>query len=102
MTKRFVTQGRRHPRFGGPGVAQRWAITKTQAQHLQRVERAKGGTATYLAIRRGFVGTARFKECQWIAGDPSASDECKCRHPVEDGKPYCSDHAAIAYRKTED
>lgn len=37
--------------------------------------------------------------CQWIAGDPSHDDSCKCRKPLFRG-PYCQAHDEIAHRKT--
>ena len=34
--------------------------------------------------------------CQWIIGDPTADDACKCGEPAMDG-PYCARHMAMAY-----
>ena len=33
--------------------------------------------------------------CQYIAGDPSADDACKCRRPAMPGSPYCEIHAEL-------
>jgi len=37
--------------------------------------------------------------CQWIPGEPSADDRCKCGEPTEDSKPYCycAKHLKAAY-----
>ena len=39
--------------------------------------------------------TAPVRACQYIAGNPSADDACKCRRPAMPGSPYCEVHAAI-------
>ena len=36
--------------------------------------------------------------CQYIEGEPSADDACKCNAPALRGRPYCLDHARKAYR----
>ncbi len=38
-----------------------------------------------------------FRECQWIAGEPSFDDACKCRRPTVEGFSYCADHNARAW-----
>lgn len=35
---------------------------------------------------------ARFAKCQWISGEPSASDSCKCLAPTDGVGPYCAEH----------
>ena len=41
--------------------------------------------------------------CQWISGEPSADDGCKCGAPVTDPlSPYCADHARRAVRPMAD
>lgn len=40
----------------------------------------------------------RFRTCQFIAGQPTADDACKCGRPVErnpEGWPYCAEHYAL-------
>ena len=45
----------------------------------------------------------RPKLCQWIAGEPTLDDSCKCRAPVmetepdERQSPYCAEHEARAH-----
>ncbi len=34
--------------------------------------------------------------CQWIEGEPSADDKCKCGAPAVEGRPYCPEHEARA------
>lgn len=38
------------------------------------------------------------RRCQWIEGDPSADEACKCGAPTQRGLPYCPRHAARAYQ----
>ncbi len=42
------------------------------------------------------------RPCQFIAGDPSADDACKCRRPAMPGSPYCEVHAEICREHEED
>lgn len=65
---------------------------------------AKGREEVFLPIMQGFGGPyPRPKLCQWIAGEPSANDSCKCRAPVmeagpdERPSPYCAEHEAWAH-----
>ncbi|SMF47650.1 GcrA cell cycle regulator [Azospirillum oryzae] len=48
-------------------------------------------------IRSGFAA-APAKTCQWIEGNPTPDDSCKCLAPSAPGVSYCPDHAARAYR----
>jgi GcrA cell cycle regulator len=34
--------------------------------------------------------------CQWIEGEPSRDDGCKCGQPIRPGSPYCAAHGARA------
>ena len=37
--------------------------------------------------------------CQWPYGDPRMDDFHFCGAPAEPGKPYCSEHCAVAYNR---
>lgn len=37
--------------------------------------------------------------CQWIEGEPTIDDDCKCNAPAVSGKPYCQIHCELAYLK---
>lgn len=39
--------------------------------------------------------------CQWIEGEPSADDACKCGAPALSGSSYCAEHHARCYREPE-
>jgi hypothetical protein len=39
--------------------------------------------------------------CQWIEGEPSEDDRCKCGAPAADGRSYCAAHEARAYLLVE-
>ena len=40
--------------------------------------------------------------CHWPIGHPREPDFHFCGKPVEHGRPYCSGHTALAYRRTDD
>lgn len=37
------------------------------------------------------------RRCQWIAGEPSGDDSCKCLRETEPGRSFCPTHHARAY-----
>lgn len=39
--------------------------------------------------------------CQWIEGEPTADDYCKCGLRAIPGRPYCPDHEARAYQRRQ-
>lgn len=41
----------------------------------------------------------RYKTCQWISGNPTSSEDCKCGEPAQDDQPYCIEHFELAYQK---
>lgn len=41
----------------------------------------------------------RFRACQWIEGEPSASEDCKCLAEAMPGKPYCAPHWSKSHVK---
>jgi GcrA cell cycle regulator len=43
-------------------------------------------------------GQWRPRTCQFIAGEPSADDACKCGEPVLEGSSYCAKHHAVSWR----
>jgi GcrA cell cycle regulator len=36
--------------------------------------------------------------CKWPIGDPATDDFWFCGHPVQQGKPYCEAHVAVAFQ----
>ncbi len=40
------------------------------------------------------------RRCQYIAGEASADDGCKCGRPIEPDSSYCARHAVVC-RKAE-
>ena len=79
------------------------AVVLVGAEATRRKHRAKanGEATTALSIAPGFDGP-RPKLCQWIAGIPTRTDDCKCLAPVmetardEPARPYCPEHAELA------
>jgi len=45
----------------------------------------------FYAIQPGFDG-APPRRCQYISGDPSADEACKCGYPAVSGSAYCAHH----------
>ncbi len=45
--------------------------------------------------------TPGFKRCQWIAGEPSWNDDCKCSARAVEGAPWCGEHLARVHGRTE-
>lgn len=39
--------------------------------------------------------------CQWIEGEPTANDYCKCGRRAIPGRPYCPDHDMKAYQRRQ-
>ena len=48
------------------------------------------------AIEPGFEAPGP-RTCQYIAGEPSADDSCKCSLPAVPGGSYCVLHQAVCY-----
>lgn len=40
------------------------------------------------------------RSCQWPIGHPGSDDFHFCGAPAETGRPYCSKHCAVAYRRS--
>ncbi len=45
------------------------------------------------------VSGLHFRTCQWISGEPSADDRCKCRAAVGESRVYCPRHELRAWRR---
>ena len=41
------------------------------------------------------------RQCQWIEGEPSADDSCKCRLETIPGKPWCAAHYPRVWRPAQ-
>ena len=78
--------------------------SKTQRQAAckppKRLEHHSGG---HMPTGRTVVHTAKMvsgfnpKTCQWIAGEPSADDACKCGAATGASRVYCPAHEARAW-----
>jgi hypothetical protein len=42
------------------------------------------------------------RACQWIEGEPTPDDSCKCGAPSAPGQPYCGPHLRRARRVPPD
>lgn len=77
----FALTAPREPDGPAPELAQRFAQQRMELQ-----------AQSLLWWRKAQLGKARFRTCQFIGGDPSANDACKCGNPTIDGGPYCAHH----------
>lgn len=66
-------------------------------QAVPPVARIDGRTARRKPIRPGIIAGPA-KACQWIEGDPTPDDSCKCLAPSMPGISYCRTHARRAFR----
>jgi hypothetical protein len=69
----------------------RHSLRQQQATHL-----GGKGVGAWGGIRAIATGQAS-KACQWIAGEPTCDDSCKCLEPVANGKSYCNAHQERVY-----
>lgn len=73
----------------------------SRARREQGLRRLMGLPVREPGLARFFVGARqRFGTCQWIAGEPSGVEACKCGRPALRGSPYCAPHAARARLET--
>lgn len=49
------------------------------------------------SVRSGAPPSKPPMTCQYIAGDPSAEDACKCGKPVKEGSSYCPEHHGLCH-----
>lgn len=47
------------------------------------------------------ISLSRFHTCQFIEGDPTADDSCKCGEPCRVGSSYCPPHDAICWQSVK-
>lgn len=82
------------------GRANRLGLQKPNRSSFAKQVKAENAKPTRpIPLRRKAAPKGR--QCQWIEGDPSADDTCKCRAWTVEGKPYCQEHLARAYRRPD-
>ncbi len=69
----------------------------------QKVRRAEGMQILPFAITRQFWPSTsiHFRHCQYIAGEPSSSDTCKCNVATGTSHVYCSEHEMLLTNRRE-
>lgn len=84
--------------FGPPEPADLQAERLALETELREERRVVGGTPT-----RGLPALRlRLRDCQWPIGEPGTSGFRFCGGNPDAQKPYCTEHAAIAYVKPRD
>ncbi len=78
-------------------VVRRWQVSQAQSYSIRRIRHENGQVQLPWGLTRAFLSVQgmRFATCQWIAGQPSADDACKCGRPTVGG-PWCAEHKAHA------
>jgi hypothetical protein len=76
-------------------------ISRIDRLNLRQKEEPHSTTVLWSGTRtRSFVPLGPLpKICQWIEGEPTWDDTCKCCAPTQAGSVYCSEHLARAYTK---
>jgi GcrA cell cycle regulator len=54
------------------------------------------------AVVRAFPRLGSARSCCWPIGEPGTADFRFCTAEATPGKPYCTQHAAVAYVKARD
>ncbi len=78
-------------RMGLPGRPSPIRHGGGEAKRRRRVERRKALNERKEAVEP-LETDWRPRGCQWIEGEPSADDRCKCGKPVVPGASYCEPH----------
>ena len=60
--------------------------------------RGKMPTGRSVIPTHKMVAGARFRACQWIPGEPSADDACKCQAATGASRVYCPEHEVRVWR----
>ncbi len=69
----------------------------SRAQRERGLRALMGLPAGERGLARYLVRTRHgFRACQWIAGEPSAQEACKCGRTPAPGSPYCERHRVRA------
>ena len=81
----------------GAPVVRRWQVSQAQSNSVRRIRAENGQSSLPWAMTRQFLSVRgmRFATCQWISGEPSVDDRCKCGQPTAGG-PWCGEHAVRA------
>ena len=64
---------------------------------VARPKKQEQGSVTLLRDVQKYAPLHRVHKCQYIEGEPSADDSCKCGKPAQVGWSECPDHHAICY-----
>ncbi len=70
------------------GLPKRQSPIQRSSEPVEPARREPSHLATTVWVRN---------RCNWPIGDPQASDFHFCGDPIQEGRPYCEAHCAIAY-----
>ena len=72
-------------------MARRASHHSARQKQIQYLNRGRKGEIGVLATKFSAPGF-RHRTCQFIEGDPSPDESCKCGAPVVPGTAYCAHH----------
>ncbi len=80
-----------------PTTYELWMRRRGQVQAEQKVRREEGMQILPWVITRQFwpIANMHFSHCQYIAGEPSSLDICKCSKATGTSRVYCSEHEML-------
>lgn len=88
-------------RWPAAPAAPRPTSSAPPASPREAAREAPGVASLPLMVMRPFPRPAR-RSCCWPMGDPGTAEFRFCSGEAITGKPYCHDHAAVAYVKSRD
>jgi GcrA cell cycle regulator len=89
------------PRRAPAAAAPRPAMPMRRPEIVAPVRLAPAAPPAQIAVVRPFP-RASTRSCCWPLGEPGTAEFRFCSAEATTGKPYCTDHAAVAYVKVRD
>lgn len=83
-------------------LRERWRKRNHVLRERRAAERGKHSPVKVLRFRSPSAMPQNYTlsqtaKCQYIAGEPSADDSCKCGKPAIEGKSWCPEHYSMVY-----
>lgn len=78
------------------------ARSTAPAPALARPAAAPAANPTAAALKANLAFSNTYRTCQWPVGDPKTADFHFCGAESEAGRPYCTEHCAVAYYRKSD
>lgn len=92
-----TTENRIRKQLSSLGLTRRKPKTWANGSRGRPKEKRDHGSIGLLRDMRPYAELSKTKKCQYIEGEPSADDSCKCGKPAQVGCSECPEHRAICY-----